>query len=293
MILFEKKLFKEIFSSKDKISKKIKQILLNLINFEKLKIVFNKKLFFSKYNLMLWPLIILVLSNHNFLTNIVSKSQYDFNNLVEPASVKKFHSHGNNIEYKTDIQIKNLAKNYEIIFLTGYYSSVYINGEKIFSERNILHFIEDPYKHENNLEKYPLKKININKFIKLGKNEIIILSNNPHSIKKFGLIFDLFIDKQKYKKLSDFNWEVKINETSTDFEITNFDDNIYVKKYSKLFENYREIDQKKQILKLKNNSSLSLLNPYTFLVYIFIVIILLNLFYFFKLSNFKGLSKIK
>ena len=79
----------------------------------------------------------------------------------------------------------------------------------------------------------------------------------------------------------------------TDFKITNFDDNIYVKKHSKLFENYREIDQKKQILKLKDNSSLILLNPYTFLVYIFIIIILINLFYFFKLSNFKGSFKIK
>ena len=119
--------------------------------------------------------------------------------------------------------------------------------------------------------------------IKLGKNEITILSNNPHSIKKFGLIFNLFIDKQINKKLIDFKWAVKINKIVTDFKVTNFDDNTYVKKYTMIFENYKEM----QILKLKNNSSLRLLNPHTFLIYIFVLISLFNLFILFKLSNFR------
>jgi hypothetical protein len=283
LVFFEKKLLKKIFKPNFKILNNVKQIIPIFFIFGKLKINLDRKIIFNKYSLILAPIIFIIFFNHNFLTNIISKSDYDFNNLAEPVSIKKFYSHGNNIEYKTNIQISDTSKNHEIIFLTGYYSSIYINEKKVLSERNIIHFIEDRYKHENFLERYPLKKININKYIKLGKNEITILSNNPHSIKKFGLIFNLFIDKQINKKLIDFKWAVKINKIVTDFKVTNFDDNTYVKKYTMIFENYKEM----QILKLKNNSSLRLLNPHTFLIYIFVLISLFNLFILFKLSNFR------
>ena len=277
MILFEKKLLKEIFFSKLKISKQIKEIFLKLIDFKKFKLTLNRKLIFSKYNLTLWPFVILILYNHSFLTSIVSKSQYDLNNLDEPISITKFHSHGNNVEYKSHIQIDSLQKNYEIIVMTGYYSTIFINGQKIFSGRNILHFIENRYKHERKLENYPLRKFNINKFIKLGMNEIKILSNTPHSIKKFGLIFYLMENNEISKQNAQLNWNAKINKKHSELKIVNLNENIYYKKFPTIFEKYDNVDENIKILKIADSLNYKLIDPYAFLAYIVGIIGFLNL----------------
>jgi hypothetical protein len=277
LILFEKKLLKVIFFSKLRISKQIKEIFFKLIDFNKFKLTFNRKLIFSKYNLMLWPFVILILYNHGFLTSIVSKSQYEFKNLDEPISITKFHSHGNNVEYKSYIQVDSLQKKYEIIVMTGYYSTIFINDQKFISGRNILHFIEDRYKHEKKLKNYPLRKFNINKFIKLGKNEIKILSNNPHSIKKFGLIFYLMENNEISKQNTQLNWNAKINKKHSELKIVNLNENIYYKKFKIIFEKYENVDGDIKILKLADSLNDKLINPYAFLAYLVSIVGFLNL----------------
>ena len=277
-VLFEKKILKEIVETK----LNIKKILIEFFKFKKVKII---SINIYKYSLVLIIFIFVISLNFKSLSNIVLENSQNFENLNEPPAIKNFNSHGTNYEYKSSFNLKNISDIYEIIALSGYQSSIEINGIEVWSGKSILQFTDHRYKHLLKLKQYPLERIKINKYLLSGNNEIKIFSNKPHSIKNFGLAFLLLKNDIKFKTTNDLIWITKKNNDKISYKLQQIKENKYFIEYPNLFDSILEIDKNIKILKLRNVSKNVLVDPKIFLVYIFMVIILINLLSFAVLSK--------
>ena len=75
------------------------------------------------------------------------------------------NSHGFKIKFSSNFSIDR-NKDYEIIYLTGYFSTLKINNKLVQSGYNIVHKNLHDWKNYNQLLK---EKISINEFLEVGK----------------------------------------------------------------------------------------------------------------------------
>ena len=82
--------------------------------------------------------LIFYLSQTNNLNIIYSKEKSFTGALKLPETITKMNSHGFKIKFSSNFSIDR-NKDYEIIYLTGYFSSLKINNKLVHSGYNIVH----------------------------------------------------------------------------------------------------------------------------------------------------------
>ena len=264
--------------------KTIMKINLNQISFEKLGKIFkdsfnfNEKLFplkkFKLTKLYFFPLCLFIfyITQASFLVDIFKpQNDFDKNNVVIPNNLTIYDTHGNNLKFTTNFQ-STKDKDYEIIYITGYYSSLQVNNKKVNSGFNILHFIHDKFPWEKDNNKFVFKKIKINEFLKDGHNNIMINSNIPHSYKSFGLIFFLLEDQKLIKSTEKLDWQVYLNKEKTNYYFEKIKENNYIKENFKLKKNYTSLSLNTKILKFNKIDKFWNLDPRVFLTLVLIFI---------------------
>ena len=175
-----------------------------------------KKFRFTKfYFLPLFLFVFFIIQASTLLNIYKSQNIFDQNSIIMPKNLKIFNTHGNNLEFTTNFQ-KNKNKDYEIIYISGYFSSLEINNVKINSSFNILHFIYDKFTWQDQ-HRFPFKKIQISEFLKDGNNEITIYSNIPHSLESFWINIFLLEDQKLIKYTENFDWKIYFNNEKTNF----------------------------------------------------------------------------
>ena len=290
--LFDKKIFKKMLSINNNYVEIIKKILLQTFKFKKLnrsdfKIDLNK----YKFNIYLYFIVALTIFQFLELKNITESKNKNFDKLLTPPSLLLKETHGKKIEYVTYLKLDNI-KNLELNVATGYFSTVYINNEKVLSSNNILNFIWNRSFHERKREKiFPLKKVKIKNQLKIGNNQIKVVSNTPHSLKeKFGLILFLFNEGSIFKSTEDFSWQIKVNEKNVSYKIEdNFINNFYYKKNNILLDNYLSLASDIKILNYNTPHKNREITSVNFMIFIFFIICIINIFY---LNTVKRFSKL-
>ena len=282
-ILFDKKIFKKIQPNNWNYILIIKKIFLRSFNVNRVRI--NEIKFFYKktqYNLYLIIMFIPCFLLFGELKNTIIKNNKNTSQFSLPPSINFHETHGNKIQFTTNLKIDN-EKNLDLIFVTGYFSTVYINSEKVLSSRNILnHIYNVPYHYRNKEKIYPVRKININNQLIKGNNEIKIISTIPHPIKeKFGLILFLLDQGSIFKSTEDLIWRVNVNNKNVNYKIEkNIKNNYYYSRYEKLLDNYLSISPKMKILNYETLLNNKVITPFNFMFFIFIIIFLINIIYY-------------
>lgn len=283
IILFDKKIFRKIQLNNQNYILKIKKIFLQSLNFNRFRN--NEIKFFhqkSQYNLYLIIMLIPCFLLFSELRNTIIKNNKNTSQFSIPPSITFHETHGNKIQFITDLKIEN-EKDLDLIFVTGYFSTVYINKEKVYSSRNILNYIYNvPYHYRHKEKIYPVRKININNILIKGNNEIKIVSTIPHPIKeKFGLILFLLHQESIFKSTDDLIWKVNVNNKNVNYKLeNNIKNNYYSGRYEKLLDNYLSISPKMKILNYETQLSNKGITPFNFMFFIFIIIFLINIIYF-------------
>ena len=282
-ILFDKKIFEKIQPNNWNYILIIKKIFLRSFNVNRVRI--NEIKFFYKktqYNLYLIIMFIPCFLLFGELKNTIIKNNKNTSQFSLPPSINFHETHGNKIQFTTNLKIDN-EKNLDLIFVTGYFSTVYINSEKVLSSRNILnHIYNVPYHYRNKEKIYPVRKININNQLIKGNNEIKIISTIPHPIKeKFGLILFLLDQGSIFKSTEDLIWRVNVNNKNVNYKIEkNIKNNYYYSRYEKLLDNYLSISPKMKILNYETLLNNKVITPFNFMFFIFIIIFLINIIYY-------------
>ena len=283
-VIFEKRLLQTI-NFNEFTFQKLWRILKNSFNFNK-KFFPVKKFRFTKfYFLPLFLFVFFIIQASTLLNIYKSQNIFDQNSIIMPKNLKIFNTHGNNLKFTTNFQ-KNKNKDYEIIYISGYFSSLEINNVKINSSFNILHFIYDKFTWQDQ-HRFPFKKIQISEFLKDGNNEITIYSNIPHSLESFGLIFFLLEDQKLIKYTENFDWKIYFNNEKTNFHYEKLKKNNYIKENSKLLENYENFLTRTKILKYDKKENLINLDPRVFIILFFIFLSIICLIFKFLITKFK------
>ena len=143
VIIFEKKILKK-FNFGHSIKKKINLVLVNTFNFkEKFKLP-KKNNLLKLYILPVFLIFFFIVQGKHLINVFKNTNTLEFENIQTPKNLQIFNTHGNNLRLSTNFKIQN-NKNYEIIYISGYYSSVEINNKKAHSDFNIIHHFHDNF----------------------------------------------------------------------------------------------------------------------------------------------------
>ena len=293
LFLFDKKIFKKMVLTNNNYLKIIKKILLKTFEFKKInRRDFKIDLSQHKFNIYLYFILALTIFQLLELKNITESKNKNFDKLLHPPSLLLHETHGQRIEYITYLKLDKV-KNLELSVASGYFSTVYINNEKVSSSSNILNYIWNRHFHERSEKKiFPLKKIKIKNKLKIGNNQIKVVSNTPHSLKeKFGLILFLFNEGSIFKSTEDFSWQIKFNEKKVSYIIEdNVTNNFYYQENNNILDNYLSLGPEVKILNYNALNGNREITSRNFMIFIFFIIFIINIFY---LKIVKRYSKFK
>ena len=284
LFLFEKRIVKKINLNKFSFVKLLK-ILRNSFQLNEKLFPINKFKFTKLYFFPLCLFIFYIVQNSVLVDVFKIQNDIEKDSIIIPKNLKIFNTHGNNLKFTTNFQtIKN--KDYEIIYISGYFSSLEINNKKVDSSFNILHYIYDKFTWQDN-NQFPFKKVKLSEFLKDGYNEITIYSNIPHSLESFGLIFILIEDQKVIKNTVNFDWKVYLNKEKINYNFEKLKINNYIKQNSKLLENYEKFFLDTKILKFNIKENLLVLDPRILFILIFVLISIICLIFQSVISKFK------
>ena len=273
VIIFEKKILKK-FNFGHSIKKKINLVLVNTFNFKEKFNLPKKNNLLKLYILPVFLIFFFIVQGKHLINVFKNTNTLEFENIQTPKNLQIFNTHGNNLRLSTNFKIQN-NKNYEIIYISGYYSSVEINNKKAHSDFNIIHHFHDNFFWKDR-NRFQIKKIKINNFLLNGNNTLTIKTNIPHSMESFGFIFFLFEDEKLINSTEDLNWKVKFNGEIINYFFENNSENNYLMKKQNLLAELEKFPNYK-ILKFKLGKSSLNIDPRIFFISILIVIIILNL----------------